>query len=141
MYGYAIITSTTTTRYKTYLPSAQQHSNMTPPSTPESRSGILQDLFWPFTSTPSPQIAILRKPLPPPPTRETQLETCEACGVEECKCHCDEDSENEDERVGCLHSSRLRRLRKMVARKVTIVKKRVSGSLSRHREPDRSKDS
>ena len=132
-YGYAIVTPTSM-RYKTYLPAKQQHGLMTPPETPEERRDIHQDPFLAFTPSPSPAIAILRKPLPnlpTPQTRDGDPGMCEACGIGEDECRCDEDSGMENVRASCLHSLRLRRLQKRVVRKLGAVQGRISRVIRR----------
>lgn len=124
-YGYAIITPVSM-RYKTYLSSHQQrHGLVTPPETP--------DPFHAFNSSPSAVAATLRKPLPKLPTQahDEEVGMCEACGAVDTDCAYGEDSEMENTRVGCFSSSRLRKLRKSVVRKVKAVKTRLSGAMHR----------
>jgi hypothetical protein len=129
-YGYAIVTPSCT-RYKSYLPSQQRYGLQTPPDTPETINDGFKDPFLAFISDSSSSVTeVLRKPLRAPPTLLDGVPgKCEACGVEEGQYGCDEDLGNE--RVGCFHSLRLRKLRKSVLRKMNAVKTRVSGAMHR----------
>jgi hypothetical protein len=134
-YGFAIVSPSTCYSYKTYLPTQRLHGLVTPPETPKPRRDWYQDPFFAFNPSPSPVAAILQKPLPSLPTpqpREGETGMCEACGLGEDGCHCDEGSEMENGRVSCFYSPRLRRLRKRVVRKVNAVKTGVFEAIHRN---------